>query len=229
MRKYGILLLAGAIITGIIRYQFSIKDKEIMRLRQANFKQLKDYEERVAILKFDNMTLKSKMVVTEEMLSSKLKNYNIIFNPHDVTQLSNLEVRQAKDLLRGTELEGLEEYYIQAEKMHKVNAVFLMALTAVESGWGGSDLAKQKGNLSGFMAYNYDVSRAKTFNSKGESIITTARVLERDYLSTKGMYYNGKAIKDINIKYSQLDNKKPNYDWTTKIKIIGEDFKRSVK
>lgn len=106
--------------------------------------------------------------------------------------------------LKGTGLEGLGSWYLEAEQTYGVNAIFLMALTAQESAWGTSNRARTQNNLSGFEVYS-DSAEGAYFSSKGESIMTTAKLIGEKYISPNGKYYNGTSVASVNIEYCPND------------------------
>lgn len=136
------------------------------------------------------------------------------FSTYDLTNPSGVGVRHINYVLEGTGLEGLGEYYIQAEKDYGVNAFFLVGLSALESAWGNSRLAQDRNNIFGFMAYDRNVDMAKRFDTKGESILHVAKYLKENYLTVGGKYYNGVTVEGVNVRYSSDKN------WNKKISLI---------
>ncbi|MNB73748.1 putative endo-beta-N-acetylglucosaminidase precursor [compost metagenome] len=125
----------------------------------------------------------------------------------DLTIPSGLTTEQADDILKGTGLEGLGKDFVDAEIKHKVNAYYLIAHAAWESGWGESKLSKNKNNLFGFAAYDDSpYSSAMAFTTKGECIDTVAEFIQTHYLQENGDHYNGPNLKGMNIKYATDEN-----------------------
>lgn len=145
------------------------------------------------------------------------------FLKYNLTKESGLSVEHINYMLEGTELEGLGEYYVQAEKEYGVNAVFLVGLSALESAWGNSRLAKDRNNIFGFMAYDRNVDMAKHFDTKGESILYVAKYLKENYLTVGGKYYNGTNLEGVNVRYSTDSN------WCNKIASIVERLVMDLK
>nr|WP_072515145.1 glucosaminidase domain-containing protein [Ndongobacter massiliensis] len=116
------------------------------------------------------------------------------------TELTPYEIDQ---VLAGTGLEGLGKDFYLAEKETGVNAIFMIALANLESGYGKSTIAREKNNLFGFGAYDaspYD--SAVDYKTKGDSILSCAEFLAENYLDEKGAYYHGVSTEGINVKYS---------------------------
>jgi flagellum-specific peptidoglycan hydrolase FlgJ len=134
------------------------------------------------------------------------------WDANDVTSKSNATVTGLQLALKDTDLNGLEGALIKAEKEYGINAIFLTSLVALESGWGSSNRAKTQNNLSGYAVYS-DNSPGKTFSSKEESIMVTARLLKENYVG-EGLY----DIHSINKKYSESNS------WSRKIKTIANDL-----
>ena len=91
------------------------------------------------------------------------------------------------------DLAPLEDAFLQAEADHGVDAAFLAAVAALESGWGESELAREKNNLFGWRgADGYMV-----FDSKEDCIDHVAAYLAKEYLDPDGIYYRGTAVEDV--------------------------------
>lgn len=133
------------------------------------------------------------------------------FTNYDLRTPSNLTGEQIEVILRGTELEGLGTTYAEAEIFYGINALVLVGISAHESGWGTSKLARERNNLFGFQAYDSDIDKAMYFDSKEECILHVARHLSEKYLSPDGRYHKGYTLSDVNYYYAS-DEK-----WSVKI------------
>ena len=123
---------------------------------------------------------------------------------NNLLEKSNATVNDMTVALFGTGLEEVAYAYVKAEKEWGVNAIFLASLTAEESGWGRSNRAINQNNLSGYAVYSAGAS-GRSFSSKEESIMETAKLICQQYLKPTGAYYNGISIYDVNIKYCPND------------------------
>ena len=88
-------------------------------------------------------------------------------------------------------------YFLEAEATYGVNATFLAAIAATESGWGRSELAQSRNNLYGWKgdgSYKY-------FDSPRDCIMHVARSLKANYLSPDGPYFRGYTIEAVNVCY----------------------------
>lgn len=170
----------------------------------------------VAYSKFLGVTEKKKK---EKQVIKK----EIHFNPNNVTEISNATAEQIDSVLKGTKLYGLGEAYIRVEKKNNINALFLIGLSANESAWGRSRLAKEKNNITSFSAYDHDAyNEGRTFKTKEECILITAKWLSEKYLNPNGKYYNGLGVKDINIKYAR------DKEWHIKVSSIAKKLKSKL-
>lgn len=125
----------------------------------------------------------------------------------DVRKSSGVTPQFIDEKLKGTQMEGLGEAFVRAEKEHGVNALFLTGLAIHESAYGNSRIAKDKNNLFGFQAYDASpYASARTFSSYEDSIDVVAAYLSRAYLTPGGTYYNGFGIEDIGKRYATDPN-----------------------
>lgn len=149
------------------------------------------------------------------------------FNKNNIRVKSNVNAKQLEDVLDDTELSGLATHVIDAEKSYNINALFMVALMAHESGWGESQRAKEN-NLTGFAVYTSS-SRGAMFESKRENILKTAELLDEDFLSEDGINYNGLSVVDVNKKYCfEQDQKTIDYNWSKSITKIADDLKEEI-
>ena len=128
----------------------------------------------------------------------------VSFNSNNLWEKSNATVNDMTVALFGTGLEEVAYAYVKAEKEWGVIAIFVASLTAEESGWGRSNRAINQNNLSGYAVYSAGAS-GRSFSSKEESIMETAKLICQQYLKPTGAYYNGISIYDVNIKYCPND------------------------
>lgn len=156
----------------------------------------------------------------EELNASYQKEIEpVSFNSSNITTPSNATIRKLEGVLNGTGLQGLSEYYLKAEEDYGINSIFLVALTAEESGWGSSHRARTQNNLSGFAVYSPS-SEGETFGSKGESILATAKLLSENYLTEYGKYYNGLSASAVNLRYCPNDGG----NWSSNITKIANEL-----
>lgn len=110
-------------------------------------------------------------------------------------------------------LSGLGETFKRVEQETGVNAMFLIAISALESSHGTSDLARDYNNIFGYGAFDEDVrGNALQFSSYEECIRHVATKLKTDYLQESGQYYNGDTIEEVNILYCSKQNWKDKVD-----------------
>lgn len=114
---------------------------------------------------------------------------------------TNVTAEQIDKALEDTELRGLGRSFKMAEEEYGVNALFLVGLSCLESNYGQSNFAQNRNNITGFMAYTEDPSKAKVFGSKDDCIFQTAAYLDKHYLSKGGKHFNGPTPMGLNEKY----------------------------
>lgn len=142
------------------------------------------------------------------------------YNSNNLTELSNLTQEQIHTMLEGTRLQCLSAYYYEYEKIYKVNALFIISLTSLESGYGTSKLARTHNNLAGYRG-----SKSWTyFNSWHDCLNEVYRLIGQEYLSPDGRFYNGLDIKSINSKYCGNT-----YQWSLDINTIAHKYLKKLK
>ena len=126
------------------------------------------------------------------------------------------------------------DYFYYAEQEYGLNGIFLAAVAIHESGWGTSNIAIQKNNLFGYMAYDENsYYSAKTFSSYAEGIDLLARVFVKYYLYpagteiyggniAEGKYYNGSTLQGVNTKYASDST------WANKIYSVMQTLYNSL-
>lgn len=177
------------------------KIKELEQIIGSNNAELKDYGEKVNELVQVIEDKNIKIFDLRDHIENEKKNTKpIVFNPEDVSIPSNLSVEQLQKALCGTALETLASTYIELEEEKGINAIFLAALTAWESGWGRSDFAVNKNNVGGVK--NPNANGYRCFASKDACVEYIANFLSMSYLDPNGKHYNGKSISGISIKYN---------------------------
>lgn len=142
----------------------------------------------------------------------------VSINPHDISEPSYITVEDIDWFLWDTELVGLGHAYAKSEALHDINAVYLMAITILESGYGTSRLAKDKNNISGFSAYDKNpYEDAKYFETKDDCVLITAELLNVNYVNRGSM-----SIEDINKRYAS------DSEWSWKVNNIAEKIVEEV-
>ena len=109
----------------------------------------------------------------------------------DLTTKSGFSAEELSKGLLG-ELSSFSEDFIAAEEKYGVNAIFLCAVAALESGWGR--YCFRPNNIFGWSG--------KDFSTKDECIDFVASKIAEHYLSEGGKYYNGKTLSGVNVCYN---------------------------
>ncbi|MGX7069174.1 glucosaminidase domain-containing protein [Gemella bergeri] len=104
-------------------------------------------------------------------------------------------------------LAGRGATFKEAERRYGVNALYLVAHSALESAWGKSNIAKRKNNFFGIAAYDSNpFNSAKRFDNVDAGILGAARWISEKYL-TNGRYpahgaYLGNKAGGMNVNYA---------------------------
>ena len=159
----------------------------------------------------------SNMVVGKSYYSADGINFGT-FKLNHPFQFSNLKSKTnytAADLNRlyslmganDSRLAGKGATFKAAEEKYGVNALYLVAHSALESAWGRSKIARDKNNFFGISAYDNNPYNAATkFDDVDAGILGAARWINEKYLSkstypARGAYLGNKA-GGMNVNYA---------------------------
>lgn len=202
----------------ILKDECNVVEKELNKLvekiqiQKKNDFILKEYEAKRKAKQESNKQYKLSRSCDEVLLPH--------YNSNNLTELSNLTQEQIHTMLEGTRLQCLSAYYYEYEKIYKVNALFIISLTSLESGYGTSKLARTHNNLAGYRG-----SKSWTyFNSWHDCLNEVYRLIGQEYLSPDGRFYNGLDIKSINSKYCGNT-----YQWSIDINTIAHKYLKKLK
>ena len=202
----------------ILKDEYNVIEKELNKLiekiqiQKKNDFILKEYEAKRKAKQESNKQYKLSRSCDEILLPH--------YNSNNLTELSNLTQEQIHTMLEGTRLQCLSAYYYEYEKIYKVNALFIISLTSLESGYGTSKLARTHNNLAGYRG-----SKGWTyFNSWHDCLNEVYRLIGQEYLSPDGRFYNGLDIKSINSKYCGNT-----YQWSIDINTIAHKYLKKLK
>ncbi len=181
----------------------------------------KKISERIKTLEVEKKKLSQNVDMEKQVLSQMkidLQELNsldgVVFNPNDVTELSNISVKQMRQILQDTDLQEFAPVYVRIEKELHINAIAICALSALESGWGTSKRAKEDHNYTGFGVYS-DEAEGINAASGEENLLMTAKHIREKYLTKGAVYDNGPSLVGINTMYCVGDT------WAYKITDIG--------
>jgi hypothetical protein len=127
----------------------------------------------------------------------------------DLTKPSGIDATRLKIAVSGV-FSDLAGVFCQAEEETGVNALFLIATSALESGWGESELAHSHNNIFGWTDPD-SPDGFMYFDSKADCIMYVAYAIKANYLSQDGKYFEGFTIRDINEHYCSKA------DWSRKV------------
>ena len=107
--------------------------------------------------------------------------------------------------IKGSRLAGKGAIFKEAEERYQINALYLIAHSAIESSWGRSQIAKDKNNffgIAGIAAYDttpYD--SAKSFDDVDKGILGAAKWIRENYIDN-GRTYLGNKASGMNVLYA---------------------------
>lgn len=115
---------------------------------------------------------------------------------YNVFSITGMSASDFDVLLDGTAFEGTGDAWVKLEEDYGVNAVFGIAVAYQESGFGTSDIARNKNNAFGL--FNSSTKQWMSFSSLEESIYSFARTVT----NTSNI---NKSIDEISLNYCTSD------------------------
>ena len=154
----------------------------------------------------------SSMAIGKKYYSADGKNFEnfTVENPflfRDLRKPSNYTAEELDKVyslmnIKGSRLAGKGAIFKEAEERYKINALYLIAHSALESSWGRSQIAKDKNNFFGIAAYDttpYD--SAKSFDDVDKGILGAAKWIRENYIDN-GRTYLGNKASGMNVLYA---------------------------
>lgn len=168
---------------------------------------------------------------------------NIVWDPNDVTKISNLTSAQLIQILNkhSKSAKNFIPYaqdLINAEQKYHVNVFFLTAIDALESGWVTSSISKSCNNLGGVTESKAHPSNGcgsnknhkfAYFSSVGEYIKYHGNLLHSNYLTKGGKYYHGKSVSDVNVSYCPPSVDAGCSEWGSSVTKIANSLYKQVE
>ena len=99
-------------------------------------------------------------------------------------------------------LENKGATFKEAEEHYHINALYLLAHSALESDWGRSKIAKDKNNFFGITAYDTTpYLSAKTFDDVDKGILGATKWIKENYID-RGRTFLGNKESGMNVEYA---------------------------
>ena len=157
----------------------------------------------------------------QELKTNSSFNSFVHFNPNNITEPSGVSYEQLAYALKDTKLSAYIDSFLTVEKNYGINSLAMIGIVANESAWLNSDRTQRQNNVTGYAVYS-DSSKGVSFSSIDESILTTAKLLQTDYINPQGRFYNGLSVSDVNIMYSS-DAK-----WNSTVDSVANQLKDKI-
>ena len=104
--------------------------------------------------------------------------------------------------IQDSRLAGKGAIFKEAEKRYGINALYLIAHSALESAWGRSQIAKDKNNFFGIAAYDTSpYASAKKFDNVDKGILGAAKWIRENYID-HGRDHLGNKASGMNVRYA---------------------------
>ena len=133
-----------------------------------------------------------------------IKNPFLFKNLREPSNYSAAELNKLYSLmnLQDSPLAGKGATFKEAEERYGVNALYLMAHSALESAWGRSQIARDKNNFFGIAAYDTSpYLSAKSFDNVDKGILGAAKWIRENYIDY-GRDHLGNKATGMNVRYA---------------------------
>ena len=133
-----------------------------------------------------------------------IKNPFLYKNLREPSNYSAAELDKLYSLmnLQDSPLAGKGATFKEAEERYGVNALYLMAHSALESAWGRSQIARDKNNFFGIAAYDTSpYLSAKSFDDVDKGILGAAKWIRENYIDY-GRDHLGNKATGMNVRYA---------------------------
>lgn len=134
----------------------------------------------------------------------KLENPFLFKDLTEATNYSAEELDKVFSLLNinNSLLENKGATFKEAEEHYHINALYLLAHSALESNWGRSKIAKDKNNFFGITAYDTTpYLSAKTFDDVDKVILGATKWIKENYID-RGRTFLGNKASGMNVEYA---------------------------
>ena len=131
-------------------------------------------------------------------------------NPFLFKELTEATNYSAEDLdkvfsllnINNSLLENKGATFKEAEEHYHINALYLLAHSALESDWGRSKIAKDKNNFFGITAYDTTpYLSAKKFDDVDKGILGATKWIKENYID-RGRTFLGNKASGMNVEYA---------------------------
>ena len=134
----------------------------------------------------------------------KLENPFLFKDLTEATNYSAEDLDKVFNLLNidNSLLENKGTTFKEAEEHYHINALYLLAHSALESDWGRSKIAKDKNNFFGITAYDTTpYLSAKTFDDVDKGILGATKWIKENYID-RGRTFLGNKASGMNVEYA---------------------------
>ena len=133
-----------------------------------------------------------------------IKNRFLFKNLTEPTNYNADELNRVYSMMniRNSRLAGKGAIFKEAEEHYHINALYLLAHSALESDWGRSKIAKDKNNFFGITAYDTTpYLSAKTFDDVDKGILGATKWIKENYID-RGRTFLGNKASGMNVEYA---------------------------
>ncbi len=134
----------------------------------------------------------------------KLENSFLFKDLTEATNYSAEDLDKVFSLLNinNSLLENKGATFKEAEEHYHINALYLLAHSALESDWGRSKIAKDKNNFFGITAYDTTpYLSAKKFDDVDKGILGATKWIKENYID-RGRTFLGNKASGMNVEYA---------------------------
>ena len=187
-------------------------------------KEREEEEKRLQLIR-EQEELERQLLIQQYINEENYRRNSVGINLDNLLEPSNITAEELYHVflaLGKEEMCELSWALVDCELETSINALFLASLVAQESSWNKSYRAVTQNNITGYAVFNSH-SEGKSFASKYDCIMETARWIKREYLSEGGSHFYGYTSYHVNIDYCLTeDSSQSDFRWSANINNISK-------
>ena len=172
-----------------VEYKFANSNLLLTNIQVAKIEQIKQEAEAKRLAE-EQARIEREQVLKVTVETNRQVNFSDIDVYTDLSVMNTVNVDEMNEILDywdyktgGSPFKGMGQAFIDASKLSGLDPVYILAHAALESGWGKSQIAREKFNYYGISAYDHDPYNCSKYmgNNVYEGIVNGAVWISDNY------------------------------------------------